>query len=236
MLSPQAPTDSLPAQPAPLSSARAALAQTIEALDGAQDRLQRAHAPLREIERIRAAASYREATELRAEIGRLRCAHEAELAAWVDAGAEGARPVPATELLDAERRLGEIAAAADEAGAQISIAQEGYAGAAARVHTATADRDRAVWPAAIEAAAPGLTELGRAVAAVLALEGRLRSLISALREAGNHGGADGNGALAAASAIESGIQGARRMPALARDAGPGRSLIERLRSDARAAL
>ncbi len=236
MLPQQALADDLPAQAPPLSPARGALAQAIEALNEAQGRLHQAQSPMTEIDRIRARASCREAAELRAEIGRLRCAHEAELAAWVDAGAKGLRPMPATGLVGAERRLGEMAGAAGAAEAQVSIAQEGYAGAAARVRQAAADRDRALWPAAVEAAAPVLDGLGRAVTAVLGVEIRLRSLVSALREAGNRDSANGNGALAAASAVESGIQAARRSRALAHDAGPGRSLIEHLRSDARAAL
>jgi hypothetical protein len=223
-------------QAAPLSPARALLAQAIEALNEAHGRLHQAQNPASETERIRAAASCREAAELRAAIQRLRSAHEAELAAWVDAGADGVRPMAAGELLDAERRLGGIAGAAGAAEAQVSLADEGYAGAAARVHKAAEDRDRTLWPAAVEAAGPVLDELGRAVTAVLGLEARLRSLVSALREAGNRDAVNGNGALAAASSIESGIQAARRLPALARDAAPGRSLIERLRSDARATL
>ena len=232
----QSPTEKLSTQAAPLSPARALLAQAIEALDEAHGRLHQAQNPVSETEQIRAAASCREAAELRAAIHRLRSAHEAELAAWVDAGADGVRPVPAGELLDAERRLGGIAGAAGEAEAQVSIAEEGYAGAAAHVQKAAADRDRALWPAAIDAAGPVLDELAQAVTAVLGLEARLRSLVSALREAGNRDAVNGNGALAAAAAIESDIQAARRLPALARDAAPGRSLIERLRSEARATL
>lgn len=232
----QALTEKSCTQTAPLSPAKALLAHAIEALNEAQGRLHQAQNPVIETDRIRAAATSREAAELRAAIHRLRNAHEAELAAWVDAGADGVRPIAAGELLDAERRLGGIAGAAGEAEAQVSIAEEGYAGAAAHVHKASADRDRALWPAAIEAAGPVLGELGQAVTAVLGLEARLRSLVSALREAGNRDAVNGNGALAAAASIESGIQAARRLPALARDAAPGRSLIERLRSDARAAL
>jgi hypothetical protein len=101
---------------------------------------------------VLAAATCREADELRAQVARLRKADEAEIHGWVGAGAHGARPAPSTELLAAERRLGEIAGAAGVAEAEISIAQEGYAGAAERARHAMQERDRALWPAMIEAA------------------------------------------------------------------------------------
>jgi hypothetical protein len=94
----------------------------------AQDRLAEAQKPLAEVERIRTAARCREAAEFSAEIDRLRRTHEAELAAWVASGAKGARPTPATELLEAGHRLGEIAGAAGAAEAQVPIAQEDMSG------------------------------------------------------------------------------------------------------------
>jgi hypothetical protein len=51
-----------------------------------------------------------------------------------------------------------------------------------------------------------------------------------LRETGHRDAANGNGA------IETAIREARGLPGLTLDAGPGRFLIERLRSDAHAVL
>jgi hypothetical protein len=90
----QSTAQKLSTQAAPLPPARALLAEAILALNGAQGRLHQAQSPLSEIDRIRATASSREAVERRAEIGRLRCAHDANLVAWVDGGAKGDSPLP----------------------------------------------------------------------------------------------------------------------------------------------
>jgi hypothetical protein len=67
-------------------------------------------------------------------------------------------------------------------------------------------------------------------------EGRLLSLVYALREAGARAGDDGNGTLAAAAKIEARVITTRRRGAPRVDPAHGRSLIERLRSDLSAQL
>jgi len=73
-------------------------------------------------------------------------------------------------LVAAEKRLGEIVAGMGNAETQLAIAREGYAGAAERVQQAVAEREQALWPAAIEAAGDVLREMERAVATVLSCE------------------------------------------------------------------
>ena len=92
-------------------------------------------------------------------------------------------PFDKSRLVAAEKRVGDIVAGIGDAKTQLAIAREGYAGAAERVQQAVAEREQALWPAAIEAAGDVLREMERAVATVLSCEGRLRSLASALREA-----------------------------------------------------
>jgi hypothetical protein len=220
----------------PLLPGAARLAQAIEGLDQARRRLRNAQKPISKLEQIRSAAVVQEAAELRAETIRLRAAHNEEIADWVNSGSEGDRPVAPDHLVIAEKRLGEIVAGMGDAKTQLAIAREGYAGAAERVQRAAAQREQSLWPAAIEAAGDVLREMERAVATVLSCEVGLRSLASALREAGNHSGAKDHGAHAAASKIVEQRQAARRRPTAAYDSRPGRSLLERLRSDAHATL
>ena len=93
-----------------------------------------------------------------------------------------------------------------------------------------------MWPAAIEAADRTLGELDAAVTAVQSAEGRLLSLVFALRDAAARAGDDGNGALASAAKIEERVIATRRRGAPRVDPAHGRSLIERLRSDPSAEL
>jgi hypothetical protein len=98
-----------------LPSARAALACAIAGANRAQEDLAAALQPVDKLAYARAAATQREAAELRGEIARLRAAHEAEIDSWVEAGSDGKRPAPAAELVPLERALGAIAGAAREA-------------------------------------------------------------------------------------------------------------------------
>ena len=218
------------------SPGAARLAQAIEGLDRAQQRLENAQKPISKLEQIRSAAVVQEAAELRAETTRLRAVHHNEITDWVNSGSRGDRPALPVHLVAAEKRLGEIVAGMGDAETQLAIAREGYAGATERVQQAAAEREEALWPAAIEAAGDVLRELERAVATVLSCEVRLRSLASALREAGNHTGANGHGAHGAASRLDERREAARRRPAAAYDSRAGRVLLERLRSDAHATL
>src|SRR6478672_11399299 len=97
---------------APLTPARAVLAEAIEKLRDCQERFDRALEPLGEMERVRAASIATEGAELRAAIDRLHASHAAEVAAWVAAGTAGNRPAIAVEVFEAERRLGQIGAEA----------------------------------------------------------------------------------------------------------------------------
>ena len=141
---------------------------------------------------------------LHAEIGRL-----CEITNRLDAGAEGIRPSLPTELQQAERWLGEISAAAATAEERLSIAEQDYIAAANGAREAMRRRDDAVWAATVEAAAPALRKLGRAVSAVYERDARVRSLISALREVGNRNSETNSGAFAAASAVETALNAIR---------------------------
>jgi Rad3-related DNA helicase len=198
--------------------------------------MEQAQHPVNRLDQIMAAATCREAADIRAEIARLRDTHEAEVADWVEAGATGARPTPSAELLAAERRLGEIAGKVAEAQTVIPIAQEDYVAAAERARNVMRERDQALWPAAAEAAEPMLEELEQAIEGVLHLEAPLHSLISALREIGHRDPTNGNGALGAAERVEKAIVTAHRRPAARSDVAIGHSFLDRLRSDAWAAL
>ena len=82
-----------------LPPAKAALASAIAAVRRAQEDLEAAQQPVDKLAYARAAATQREAAELRSEIARLRAAHEAEIDRWVDAGGDGKRPAPPEELV-----------------------------------------------------------------------------------------------------------------------------------------
>jgi hypothetical protein len=98
-----------------LPPATAALRTAIAAVNQAQKQLEAAQQPVDKLAYARAAATLREAAELRSGIARLRAAHEAEINRWVEAGGHGNRPEPSAELVPLERALGTIAAAAREA-------------------------------------------------------------------------------------------------------------------------
>lgn len=219
-----------------LTPARAALAAAIENLASAQEQLEEAHRPLAELEEARTRPQSREAAELRVAFVELLNAHDAEIAVWARGGGPGPKPAPPAALVDAERRLNAIAATASVAEARRSAAQDAYLAAAEAARRAAAVRDRAVWPAALEAAATDLAELRAAIAAALASEARLRGLVKALREAGARMPAGSCDAMAAAEKLERAIGGLRPPAIRPWDLGPSRALLERLRSDPAAAL
>ena len=84
----------------------------------------------------------------------------------------------------------------------MSIAEQDYIAAANGAREAMRRRDDAVWAATVEAAAPALRKLGRAVSAVYERDARVRSLISALREVGNRNSETNSGAFAATSLLK----------------------------------
>jgi len=189
------PVPTIPLEPIP--PARVALAQAIECLDSARERLDEAQKAVAALEQLRPAASARQTSALHAEIGRL-----CEITNRLDAGAEGIRPSLPTELQQAERWLGEISAAAATAEERLSIAEQDYIAAANGAREAMRRRDDAVWAATVEAAASALRKLGRAVSAVYERDARVRSLISALREVGNRNSETNSGAFAATSLLK----------------------------------
>ena len=215
------------ATPPALTPAREALARAISDLAGARERF--------EVIAGAVAAIRSEAEALGAQIAAHRAAYEAHLAAWMRSGADGPRPAPADELLEAEQRLATIAAPAAAAAARIA-ADDDYGAALRRLQDASRQRDSAVWPAAVEAAEPLLSELAAAAQATMAIEMRLDSLVLALREAGRRDPGCGSGAMRAAWTIEQEIRTARHAAIVARDPLPGRALIEGLRVDALTAL
>jgi hypothetical protein len=219
-----------------LPPAKASLARAVATVKRTQDELEAAQKPVDRLAHARAAATLGEAAELRSEIARLRAAHEAEINLWVDAGGVGKRPAPSPDLIPLERALGSIAAAAREAEARFPPAHGTLLSAADRVRNALAERERAMWPATVEAADRTVDELDRAITAAQSAEARLLSLVSALREAAVRAGDNENGAMAAAAKIEERIITTRRRGAPRVYPAHGRSLIERLRSDPSAEL
>jgi hypothetical protein len=226
----------LPVAPEPLTPAREALADAIEKLRDCQERFDRAREPLGEMERIRAASTATEAAALRAAIDRLHAAHAAEVAAWIAAGAAGNRPAIAVEAFEAERRLGQIGAAA--AAVTITIAEEGATGAAASVSQAMRERDAAALAATVEACRPTVEEMQRHLSTAIRLEARLQGLVQVLRNAG-HRSTDQPAryaALRAAELIEREMVELRGLSRAQPETAPGSDLIERLRTDAAAAF
>jgi hypothetical protein len=215
----------------PLPPARAALAQAIEGLDRARERLDEAHKAVAALEKVRPDANARRTGELHAEIGRL-----CEITNRLDAVADGVRPSLPGELQQAERWLREITGAAATAEERLAAAERDYVAAANGAREAVAERDRAVWAATVEAAGPALRKLGRAVSAAYERDARVRSLITALREIGNRNTETSSGALAAAFTIETALSAIRRQTAQGVDTALGRSLIEQLHSDPIASL
>jgi hypothetical protein len=99
----------------PLPPARAALARAIDCFDRARERLEEAQRVLTGMESVRVPVSGREASELRAQMGRL-----CEITNWLNASAEGARPSLPAELDRAEQWLSEVAGAAATAAERLS--------------------------------------------------------------------------------------------------------------------
>jgi hypothetical protein len=224
--------------PEPMTPARAVLADAIEKLRDCQERFDRAREPLGEMERIRAASTATEAAALRAAIDRLHAAHAAEVAAWIAAGAAGNRPAIAVETFEAERRLGQIGAAAAVAAVTIAIAEEGATGAAASVSLAMRERDAAALAATVEACRPTVEEMQRHLSTAIRLEARLQELVQVLRNAG-HRSTDQPAryaALRAAELIEREMVELRGLSRAQPETAPGSDLIERLRTDAAAAF
>lgn len=222
--------------PVPFPPARAALARAIDALYIALKRRDQAQRPINGLDRVAAVAASATTEALRAEIARLHAVHESDIVRWVEVGAKGPRPKPPTELLDAERRLGEIGVAGSAAEEQLSIAREGYLGAVERTRAAEQQRDAAVWCAATEAAESVIDEMRKAVAIVLRGESMLRGLVSALRAEGHRDPRNDNAALAAAEKIERSIATVRQTPISAEPDGRARDFLRELRSDPRAEL
>src|SRR5438874_129076 len=158
-----------------LPLARAALAAAIAAVNQAQKQLEAAQQPVDKLAYARAAATLREAAELRSGIARLRAAHEAEIDRWVEAGGDGNRPEPSAELVPLERALGTITAAAREAEVRFPAVNDDFVRAAERVRHATRAREQAIFAATTEAAERTFGELERAIAAAQLAEARLLS-------------------------------------------------------------
>ena len=154
-----------------------------------------------------------------------------EITNWLGARVGGDRPSLSAELKEAEAWLGEVAETMGEAEALLSAAERDYTDAAHAAREAQLARDRAVWAASVDATGLALRRLERAVAAVYARDARVRSLVVALREIGHRNTEENNDALVAAEAVQRGLHTARRQSPHPIDPGPGRSLIERLRTD-----
>jgi hypothetical protein len=216
-----------------LTPAQAALAGRIAAVQNALRDLDAAREPIAALDRIKAGAIVGEADALRGEIEQRNRDHASAVDAWIASGARGERPTPSADLIDLERRAGEIAAKAADAAPKLARAQGDLAAASDRVRATSLERDAAIPGAAVDAAANELASLESAVMRVLVIEAKLRGLADALRVAASGGGTP---YLAAANKIEELVALAKRRPAAERDPTPGRRLLEELRTDATAAL
>jgi hypothetical protein len=86
-----------------LTSVRAELGRLIQQLADARGDLERAATPVRRLDAVLA-----ELDRAEAELTALRATDEGELAAWLTAGAGGARPAASAATLAAEQRVGEL--------------------------------------------------------------------------------------------------------------------------------
>lgn len=213
--------------------ARARLRTAIDTVQRALREVDAAREPIAALDRIKASAVVGEAAALQSEIERRNHEHTAAVASWISSGARGARPTPPADLVDLERRAGEIAAEAAAAAPKLAQAHDNLAAANDRLRAAGIERDAAVPAAAIDAAGSALAELETAIMRVLRIEAKLRGLADVLRLAASGGGTP---YLAAANKIEELVQIAKRRPTAERDPVPGRQLIERLKVDASASL
>jgi hypothetical protein len=209
------------------------ITQTTLSLDETKDIVERLRQPVDRFALIAARARMEEAEALRAEIERLRAQDAAEVEAWVRGGATGARPAPRAETLAAERRYGEIAAEAETARAELSVLQMSLAEALDRVRFAGRERDAAVYPASVEAAAQLIEHMKAAIEVVLRDEAALSGLMAELRRIGDR---DCDDALRAREAIETMVRKGKREPGVPIDFAAGRRLIEALKLDATAEL
>jgi hypothetical protein len=212
------------------------LEQASQAVDEASRRLAEAQVPLTALDQMRATATVGEAAALRAEIAKLRQAHDAVLSAWSEGGCVGDRPSHPDELLPLERRLGEIARAAVDAEPKLRAANAGVAAAAERVSEATWRRDEAVAGALVEASAGALLELTEAIKKVLRVEVKLWSIVEAAREIASRQSPGSGGYGIAAERIERSMRSARGDLTLPKNIEFGRRLIAALKGDATASL
>jgi hypothetical protein len=212
-----------------LSPARMALSEALAERRSALDQLEELHGPLSRLDRVLVAAQSVEAAGLRNEIDRLLTKPDAAKTGPANLNVLSA--LLPQGLVEAEQHLSKLAEGSADAERRLSIARDAYVRAAEFARVASTKVEEALWPAAVDAADADLRDLDQAIRRVLVIEGRLRSLVSALREVGHAGKPGGRGAFTAAESIEVKVVEVRRRPMLAIDAEIGRSFIDTLRSD-----
>lgn len=214
------------------SPVRAALAEAIEAHQGAWARLEQASGPVERLERSRSGKIER----LKSRVDALRAGHEASVVRWLREGGRGEMPETPADLAGLELSLAEMSSGASVPEHVLDSARDDLRVAAEEAQGARVAVEAALWPAVADAVKPAVVALEDAIKAALELEGHVRAVIFALREEANRDEKNGSGAFLAASQIEGAVLSARRIAVPLPRADIGRELIKRLRSDASAAF
>jgi hypothetical protein len=212
-------------EPAPTSRERQALRDAIRMLAAAVAAAEEARQPIGRLEAAIAAAAGAEQ-----ELDQLHREDQQRIASWLTSGAEIARPQPAPELLAAERRLAIVMR--DAAGAKQAMPPlvDSLNAAYSTVRTAQRRRDDAVFLAAGAIAQARLAKLTERIAAVLAIEAELDSVVTELQRLGHRSEAD-HVALGVAAQIREMAIAAKRSAAIAPDPRIGVALLQRLMVD-----
>jgi hypothetical protein len=213
------------AEPPPAQPERQALAGAIHMLKAATDAAEAARQPVDRLERAIAAAAAAEQ-----ELNRLYREDQGRVASWLVDGAKTARPQPLPALIEAEKRLAVVVRDASAAKEALPPLTDALNAAYSTVRTAQRRRDDAVYLAAGAVAQARLTKLTERIAAVLAVEAALDSVVTELQRLGHRSEAD-HLALGVAAQIREMVIAAKRSAGIAPDPRIGVALLQRLMVD-----
>jgi hypothetical protein len=215
-----------------LSHARELLLNSINTVRSAQTEVEQASAPTHMLRSL-----ITEAEQAERRLAERREPEVTALAAWLQAGGCGDRPLPSEDTLAAEREVARLTRDADAARLALGEAEAVIARTVAVVTAAARGRATAMTDVAIEEAERVIrNEFLPAATATLQIEARLRGLQNALFEMANRAREPIPAASTAAGRIGEMLATAKKKPAVPCNEAAGRVFLERLGSDPSAVL
>jgi hypothetical protein len=209
----------------------------IRALNCASEALKAANTRAAQLEGIVARTA-----PIEAQLSEVRRAHNEAVGKWIADGCIGDRPVPSVEMVDLERRLGELSidAAVNFEAARVKSERDEVRIEAQRVGEAVralvVQRSEAVFVAAHEAARTHAEGFTAALNDALAFEATLRGLADELFRIGHSGREGSTVAMSVAGQIIELTTAAKRAAGVQPETASGQRLLRHLMTDARATL